>query len=103
MEHSINKALKQVDFNSNHSGNGSGSEGESSARSDINFHKCGQEGHIKKDCGSNRNGSGGNPPNNSTNELPYVVKDSLLLRQLPLGPYHRTEKLNKVSLVWTCF
>ena len=52
VDHSINKTLKQVDFNILHSGNGSVSGGGSSARSDMTCHKCGQKGHIKKYCRS---------------------------------------------------
>ena len=70
---SINKALKQVDFKSRHSGNISGSGRGSSARSDITCHKCGKKGHIHKDCRSNRNGYIGNSPKKSTNELPEWV------------------------------
>ena len=55
MEQSINKALKQVDFNIRHSENGSGSGIGSSARSDITCHKCGEKGHIQKDCRSKVN------------------------------------------------
>ena len=40
-EQSINKALKQVDFKSRRSGNGSGSEKGSFAKSDGKCHKCG--------------------------------------------------------------
>ena len=40
---------KQVDFKSRSSGNGSGSERGSSARSDKTCHKCGKKGNIKKD------------------------------------------------------
>ena len=70
IEQSINKALKQVDFKSRNSGNSSGSGRGSSARSDITCHKCGKEGHIKKDCRSTVNSSSENTPKKSTNELP---------------------------------
>ena len=69
VEQLINKALKQVDFKSRCSGNGSGPRRESSARSDITCQKCGKRGHIKKDCRSTGNGSSGNTPKKSTNEL----------------------------------
>ena len=49
IEQSINEALKQVDFKSRRSGNGSGSEKGSFAKSDQKCHKCGKKGHIKKD------------------------------------------------------
>ena len=39
----------------------------------MTCHKCDKKGHIKKDCRSKVNGSGGNPPKNSTNELPEWV------------------------------
>ena len=70
IEQLINKALKQVDFKSQLSGNGSGSGRGSSARSDITCHKCGKEVHIKKYCRSTGNVSSGNTPKNAINELP---------------------------------
>ena len=70
IEQSINKALKQVYFKSRRSGNGSGSGRGSYARSDITCHEYGKKGHIKKDCRSTVNGSSGNTPKKSTNELP---------------------------------
>ena len=63
---SVNKALKQVDFKIHRSGNGSGSGGGSSIKT---CHKCVKRGHIKKDFRSKGNGSSGNPPNKSANEL----------------------------------
>ena len=73
IEQSINKALKQVDFKSLHSRNGSGSGKGSSDRSYITCHKCGKKGHIKKDCKSKGNGSSGNTSKKSTNEIPEWV------------------------------
>ena len=73
IEQSINKALKQVDLKSRHSGNVSGSGRGSSARSDKTCHKCGKRGHIQKDCRSKGNGSGGNPPKKSRNKIPELV------------------------------
>ena len=70
IEQSTNKALKQVDFKICNSGNSSGSGRGSSARSDITFHKCRKKVHTKKNCRSKRNGSSGNSPKKSTNELP---------------------------------
>ena len=70
IEQSINEALKQVDFKSRHSVNGSGSGRGLSARSDMTYHKCGKNGHIHKECRSKVNGSNGNLPKNSKNELP---------------------------------
>ena len=70
IEQSINKALKQVDFKSRHSGNGSGSGKGSSAKSDRKCHKCGKRGHIQKDCESKVNGSNDNTSKKSINELP---------------------------------
>ena len=79
IEQSINKALNQVDFKSRRSGNGSGSGRGSSARSDITCHKCGKNGHIQKDCRSTVNGSSGNTPKKSTNELPeWVTKNTVV-------------------------
>ena len=73
IEQSINKALKQVDFRSRRSGNCSGYGKGSSTRSDITCHKCGKKGHIQKDCKSKVNGSSGNTPKKSMNELPEWV------------------------------
>ena len=70
IEQSINKSLKQVDFNSRRSVNCSGSEIGLSTKSYITCHKCGKKGHIQKDCRSNGNGSSGKSPKNSTNDLP---------------------------------
>ena len=70
IEQSINKALKQVDFKSRNSGNGSGSGKGSFSKSDGKYHKCGKKGHIQKEWKSKGNGSGGNTPKKSTNELP---------------------------------
>ena len=69
VEQLIKKALKQVYFKRFRSGNGSGSERGSSARSDITCHECGKKGHIQKDYRSKGNGSCGNSHKNSTNEL----------------------------------
>ena len=73
IEQLINKALKQVDFNSRRSGNGNGSGKGSFARSDGKCHKCGKKGHIQKDCRSKGNGSSGTTPKKSINELPEWV------------------------------
>ena len=74
IEQSINKALKQVDFKSRCSGNGSGYGRGSSTRSDNDTcHKCGKKGHTKKDYRSTGNGSSGNTPKKSINEIPAWV------------------------------
>ena len=70
IEKSINKALKQVDFKSGQSGNGSGFGRGSYARSDMTCHTCGKKGHIKKDCRSTGNGSSGNTYKKYINEIP---------------------------------
>ena len=49
IKQSITKALKQVDFRSRRSENGSGSGGGSSSRSDITCHKSVKREHIQKD------------------------------------------------------
>ena len=73
IEQLINQALKKLDFKSQRSGNISGSGRGSSVRSYITCHKFGKKGHIKKDCSSTVNGSNGNIPKNSINELTYWV------------------------------
>ena len=70
MEQSITNALKQVDFRSLRSGNGSGYGEGSSARSDITYHKSVKMDHIQKDCRSKGNGSSGKSTKKSSNELP---------------------------------
>ena len=79
IEQLINKALKQVDLKSLRSGNVSGSVIGSYVRSDITCHKCGKKGHIQKDCRPTGNGSSGNTPKNSTNELlEWVTKKTVV-------------------------
>ena len=74
IEQYINKDLKQVNLKSRRSGNDSGSGRGSSARSyNGTCHKCGKKGHIQKDCRSKGNGSSGNKPKKSINELPELV------------------------------
>ena len=79
IEQLINKALKQVNFKIRSSGNGSGSGRGSSSRSDKTCHKCGKKGHIQKDCRSKANGSSGNTPKKSINELPEWVTRKLVV------------------------
>ena len=88
IEQTINKYLKQVDFKRHRSENGSGSGRGSSYRSDITCHKCDKKVHIQIDYRSRGNGSSGNSPNNSTNELPewatknHVVSGSWTFKAL---------------------
>ena len=70
IEQSIKKALKQVNYKTQNSGNSSGHGRGSSARSDTTCHKCGKKGHIQKDCRSKGNVSSGNSSKKSTNDLP---------------------------------
>ena len=45
----------------------------------MTCHKCGEKGHIQKDCRSKLNGSGGNQPKNFTNEVPeWVTKKHIV-------------------------
>ena len=46
IDNSVNKALKQVDFKSQRSVNGSSSGGGSSERSNMIHHKCGKKGYL---------------------------------------------------------
>ena len=73
IEQTIKKALKQVDFKGRRSGNVNGSGRGSFSRSDKTCHRCGKKGHIQKDCRSRVNGSSGNTPNKSTNDIPEWV------------------------------
>ena len=73
IEKLINKALNRFDLNSRHNGNGSGSIGGSYSRSYITCNNCGKKENIKKSCNSKVNGSNGNPPKMSANELPCWV------------------------------
>ena len=70
---SVNKALKKSVLKSLNSGNGGDFGGGLSTRSNMICHKCGKKGHFWKDCRSKGNGSNGNPPQKSTNELPLWV------------------------------
>ena len=69
---------KQVDLKSRHSGNNGGSKRGSFTKSDGKCHKCGNKGHIKKNCRLKIHGSNGNTPKKSVNELPKWVTTSLL-------------------------
>ena len=73
IEQLINKDFKQVYFKIRRSGNGSGSERGSSARSDKTCNKCGKKGHTQKDCRSKENDYNSNTPKKSINELPEWV------------------------------
>ena len=81
----INKALRQVDSKILLSGNSSSSGGELSIRSDMTCHRCGKKGHIQKYCRSKVNGSGGNQPKKSPNDIlewvhkKHVVSDTNFL------------------------
>ena len=65
--------MKQVDLKRRLNVNGSGSGKGSFAKSYGKCHKCGKKGHIQKDFRSTGNGSGGNTPKKSMNELPEWV------------------------------
>ena len=73
IEQSVNKALNQVDFKSRRIGNDIISRGGSSVKSNVTCHKCGKKIHINKYCRSKVNGSSGNPPKNSANDLQWWV------------------------------
>ena len=100
IEQLIDKALTQIGFKSRRSGNGSGSGGGSYVRSDMNCHKCGKKIHINKDCRSNVNGSGGNSPKNSTNDLPeWVTKNPVLSDNKYLATSTMTHNKKEVQVV----
>ena len=69
----VNKALEQVGFKIHCSGNGSGSGGGSSDKSNVTSHKCVKKGHIQKYYRSKRTRSSGNPPKQYEHELPEWV------------------------------
>ena len=73
IEQSVKKDVNQVDFKIHRSGNGSGSGGGSSVKSNVTCHKCGKKGHIHKYCRSKVTASSDNPHNKSANELAYLV------------------------------
>ena len=73
IDQSVNKGLKQVDFNISRSGNSSGYGGGSYVKSNVTCHKCFKKVHIQKECMSNGNGSSGKPPKKYANELPEWV------------------------------
>ena len=73
IEQLVNKALKKVYFKSRCSGNGSRSGGRSSVKSNVTCHKCGNKGHVQKNCRSKGTGYIRNPPKKYTNEIPEWV------------------------------
>ena len=95
IDQSIKKALKQVDFKRRRSVNGSVSGGQSSARSDMIFHKCDKRVHIKKDCRSKVNGSDGKSPKKSRKDLSelvskkHVVSDTNYLATATMNCKHK--------------
>ena len=102
-EQSINKALKQVDFKTRHSENGSVSGIGSSARSDITCHKCGKKGNTQKDCRSKGNGSGGNPPKKYKNYIPEcVTKKTVVSGTKYLTTANMTHNNNKYKWCTSC-
>ena len=103
IEQSINKALKQVDFKSLRSGNGSGSGRGSSARLGVTCYKCGKNGHIQKYCRSKVNGSSGNSPKNSTSELPEcLTKKPVVSDTKDLTTSTMTRNNNKYKWCTSC-
>ena len=103
IKHSINKALIQVDFKSRHSGNGSDSGRRSSTRWDITCHKCGKKVHIKKHCRSTENGSSGNTPKTSINELiEWVTRKSVVSDTKDLTTVTMTRNNNKYKWYTSC-
>ena len=103
IEQSISKDLKQVDFKIRCSGNSSGSGRVSSTRSYITCHKCGKKGHIQKYCGSKGNGSIGNSPKKSTNELPeWVTKNHVVSDTKDPTTVNMTRNNKKYKLCTSC-
>ena len=82
VEQSVNKVLKQVDFNIRLNGNGIGSGEGSYVKSNMTCHKCGKKVHKQKDFRSKVNGSGGNPHKKSANILPELVSKKIFF-QIP--------------------
>ena len=69
----------------------------------MTCNKCGKKVHIHKDCRSKVNGSGGNPPNNSTNELPeWVTKKSVVSDKKDLAMATMTCNNNKYKWCTSC-
>ena len=103
IEQSINKYLKQVDFKSRRSVNGSGFGGGSSDRSDMTCHKCGKKGHMKKDYKPKGYGYVGNTPKKSTTELPeWVTKKPVVLYTKYLAKAIITRNKNKYKCFISC-
>ena len=69
----------------------------------MTCHKCDKKGHIKKDCRSKVNGSGGNPPKNSTNELPeWVTRKPVVLDTKDLKIFTMTCNNKKYKWCISC-
>ena len=73
IDKSVNKSLKKFDFKIRCSVHGSGSGRGSYVKSNVTCHKCGKKDHANKYFRSKGNGSIGNPPKNSENDLPEWV------------------------------
>ena len=69
IEQPLNTALKKVYFNIHYSINGNDSGIGSYDRLDVTCHKCGKQGHIKRDCSYKGNCSNGNSHHKSKNEI----------------------------------
>ena len=69
----------------------------------MTCHKCGKMGHIQKDCRPKVNGSGGNPPKKSTNQLPeWVTKMHIVSDTKDLTTATMTRNNNKYNWCTYC-
>ena len=103
IEQSVNKPLKQVDFNIPRSVNCCVSGGGLSVKSNMTCNKCVKKSHIQKYCRSKGTGSCGNPPKKSANELPeWVTKKPVVSDTKDLATNTITHK-NKKYMCCTYF
>ena len=95
IDHLSNKALKQVDFKTYFSINGSGSGGGSYSRSEVICHNCGKNGYFQKYCRSEVNFYSGKLSKNSTNEIPeWVTNKPVVLNTNDIAIYTTTHNNN---------
>ena len=73
IESPVNNNMEKVYCKIRHKGNDNKSGVGSSTKSVVTCHKCGKMGHIKRDCKSNINVSGGGIYKISTRNLPNWV------------------------------
>ena len=79
IEYLVNKNVEKFYCKIRHKGKYNKSGVGSSSRSDVTCHNCGEKGHLKRNCKSNRNGSNGGLSKTSTRNFPkWVTKEPMI-------------------------